>query len=236
MSRLAVIVLVAVLAGPAAAAAPGPARPLDPQELTKAFFRTVFGLEYGAGQPDAYRVKRYSGWVRFHVSDLSGQRRGPAARAFLRRLPREIANLRAQVVPREEDANFRVFLVREADFEAVVSRELSADARAMNARCLVGVSTQEGRITRSTAVIVADDDYLFRRCLVEEVLQGLGPMNDDDRLTESVFNDTSVHARFTAFDRALLNILYHPAVRPGMTGTQVHRVLPGALYDLGLSQ
>lgn len=225
-------VLVLALAPQRAAAAP--ADGVSARALTDAFFRTVFGLEYGLSHPDAYRVKRFVRPVAFHVSDLSGLGRRAQAHLFLRRLPQEIAHLDSAVVAREAEANFRIFLVREGDFHTVVANELRADARAMNARCLVGVTTETGRITSATAVIVADDDYLFRRCLVEEVLQGLGPMNDSDDLVHSVFNDRSDHDHFTAFDRALLNLLYHPAIEPGMTGAQAQRALPAALFDLGL--
>lgn len=220
-----------------ALAAPAAARSRTPNAsaVTDAFFRTVFGLEYGVNHPDAYRVKRFNGPISFYVADLSGQNRRPAAHLFLRRLPREIAHLDARVVARAGEANYRIFLVRQSDFATVVADELRADARAMNARCLVGVTTDGGRITHATAVIVADDDYLFNRCLVEEVLQGLGPMNDSDALPDSVFNDTSRHAHFTSFDRALLNVLYHPAIRPGMTGAQAQAALPVALRDVGLN-
>ena len=228
--------LAVALTGSAAAAAAEPSRQIDAQSLSHAFFRTVFGLEYGGGQADAFKVKRYAGPVRFYVDDKSTAHRSREARTFLRSLPSRIGNLRATVVDRRQDANFRVILVDAASFSAVVSSELKADAIAMNARCLVGVTTRSGRIERSTAVIVADDDFLFHRCLVEEVLQGLGPMNDDASLSESVFNDTSKHRRFTEFDQALMNVLYHPMIRPGMSGTEVHRTLPRVLHDLGYSR
>ncbi|MEM8663601.1 MAG: DUF2927 domain-containing protein [Pseudomonadota bacterium] len=198
------------------------------------FFKTVFGLEYG-GHADAQKVKRFASPVRFHVSDRSGRNRLPAARRFLATLPRRIKHFSAVEVLAAERANFRIVVVREADFASVVARELKADALAMNARCIVGVTTRDGRIQHSVAIIVGDDDYLFARCLVEEVLQGLGPMNDSRELPDSVFNDESKHARFTAFDAAILNVLYHPAIRPGMTGSQAQRVLPTALRDLGYS-
>lgn len=237
MHRLLVILLlVAAAAGTALASGrPAPAPDVDPERLTHAFFRTVFGLEYGA-HVDAHRVKRYTGPVLFHVADHTGGLREADARAFLETLPRRIANLDARVVEDAREANFRVVLVPEALFAHVVSSELKADALAMNARCLVGVSTLDGRIRRSTAVIVADDDFLFARCLVEEVLQGLGPMNDDESLAESVFNDTSRHAHFTAFDEALMNVLYHPLIRPGMSGSEAHRALPKVLHDLGYAR
>ena len=76
-------------------------------------------------------------------------------------------------------------------------------------------------------MIVADEgDFLFHRCMVEEILQGLGPVNDDRSLDESVFNDRSRHATFTGFDRHILNMLYHPLIEPGMTKLEVARVLP----------
>lgn len=225
------LVVCAVVAGFSPVAASG-AHP--PDRLARAFLSVVFGLEYSSRHNDSQRVKKYVGQVRFHVTDLSSSRRAGEAEAFLRTLPHRIRHLRSTVVARSEQANFKVFLVDRAAFNRVVMDELKADAIAMGARCIVGVKTRRGRILGSTAVIVADDDYLFRRCLVEEVLQGLGPMNDSVALDESVFNDASRHATFTAFDEALLNMLYHPAIRPGMTGTEVQRTLPRVLADLGL--
>lgn len=225
------IAILLVAAGLASAAAPAGAT--TSEQLSRAFFRVVFGLEYDGQHVDAQRVKKYVRPVRFHVTDLSSTQRAAEVERFLHALPHMIRNFRATVVRQSSLANFRVLLVDRADFQAVVERQMQADAVAMGARCLVGVTTDDGKITTSTAVIIADDDYLFRRCMVEEVLQGLGPMNDDSALAESVFNDTSKHADFTPFDQALLNMLYHPAIRPGMTGTQVQRALPAVMQDLG---
>lgn len=88
------------------------------------------------------------------------------------------------------------------------------------------VSDSSG-ISQSAAVIVSDEgDFLFRRCMVEEILQGLGPMNDDSSLSHSVFNDKSRHSRFTSFDRMLLNMLYDPRIKPGMRPDEVRPMLP----------
>jgi len=231
-----VVVLVAAAAGSALAGGqPGSVLQVDPERVTHAFFRTVFGLEYGT-HVDAHRVKRYTGPVRFHIADHTGGLREADARAFLETLPDRVRHLDTRVVDDPDEANFRVVLVPEAKFAGVVARELRADAVAMNARCLVGVSTLDGRIQRSTAVIVADDDFLFARCLVEEVLQGLGPMNDHESLVDSVFNDASRHVHFTAFDQALMNVLYHPLIRPGMTGSEAHKAMPRVLHDLGYTR
>ncbi|MEM8663915.1 MAG: DUF2927 domain-containing protein [Pseudomonadota bacterium] len=200
-------------------------------ELARGFFLTVFGLEFG-GHPDADRVKRYESEVRFFVDDRSGKGRAREALSFVRSLPREIAHFDSRVVTSPADANFRILIVRQRDFARTVRRELFADAVAMNARCLVGVTARGGKIERSVAVIVGDSDRLFRRCLVEETLQGLGPMNDNPELSRSVFNDSSTHAHFTAFDKALMNLLYHPSLSAGMTGADASVALPEAMEDV----
>jgi hypothetical protein len=173
--------------------------------------------------------------VRFHIDDRSDAgRRGEVLR-FVRSLPGKIAGLNVTVVERAEAANFRVFIVDRADYSAVVAEEIYDRPSSAFApgKCLVRVVSGRNGITRSDAVIVADEgDFLFRRCMAEEILQGLGPANDDAALAESVFNDASRHASFTRFDRYLLNMLYHPAIEPGMTKMQVQRVLPEVLAEV----
>ena len=92
---------------------------------------------------------------------------------------------------------------------------------------MVRVVSDSSGISQSAAVIVSDEgDFLFRRCMVEEILQGLGPMNDDPSLSHSVFNDKSRHSRFTSFDRMLLNMLYDSRIKPGMRPDVVRPMLP----------
>ena len=204
-----------------------------PDQLRDGFFKVVFGLEYGRGHGDSQRVKKFTETVRFHVVNLAHENRSAAVHAFVTSLPEKVSGFRSVLARDRETANFTIFLVDRIDFSRVVSRELRADAVAMGARCLVGVRTRNGRILSSTAVIVVDDPYLFQRCMVEEILQGLGPMNDNSTLSESVFNDSSRHTDFTSFDLALMRMLYHPAIRPGMTGSEVHQLLPQVFVDLG---
>ena len=94
------------------------------------------------------------------------------------------------------------------------------------------VSSPRG-IRSSAAVIVSDEGrFLFERCMTEEILQGLGPLNDDQSLSHSVFNDSSRLARFTRHDRAIVKMLYHSDIRPGMTRAEVNAVLPGVIGDI----
>lgn len=206
-----------------------PARAFTDSELIDGFERTVFGSEYRSFGWQSYVVKKYSGPVHVFVDDRSSDRRGGEVADFVRELPRLIAGLDIRLVSSPQEANYRIFVVDRAAYRDVVIGEIYGRPSSSFApgRCLVRVVSTSSGISRSDAVIVADEgEFLFRRCMVEEVLQGLGPVNDDSSLSESVFNDGSKHSTFTSFDRHILNMLYSPLIEPGMTRMEVARVLP----------
>ena len=67
-------------------------------------------------------------------------------------------------------------------------------------------------------IIVADaGDFVFYDCVYEELLQSLGPINDDTTVPWTMFNDDVQMGFFDVYDQYLLNILYDPRIRPGMT-------------------
>jgi hypothetical protein len=206
-----------------------PGRAFSDAELIDGFMRTVFGSEHPSWGLQSGIVKKYTKPVHVYVDDRSASGRGPEVAAFVRSLPRLIRGLRVRLVANPKDANYRVFVIDRADYRRIVSREvygLTASTYAPG-KCLVRLVSSSSGISRSDAVIVADEgDFLFQRCMVEEVLQGLGPANDDDTLGKSVFNDRSQHAEFTSFDRHILNMLYHPLVRAGMNRREAREVLP----------
>ena len=68
--------------------------------------------------------------------------------------------------------------------------------------------------------------------MTEEILQGLGPLNDDSTLKYSVFNDQSRISKFTKHDRYLMNMLYHPSIKPGMRESDVMEIMPQVLADV----
>lgn len=202
-------------------------------ELLTGFEKTVFGLEYRAWSWQPYTVKKYTTPVRFSVHNLAQTDRRPVVNGFIREINRKIRGLNARMASSPGEANFEVFVVDRHQYADVIRRDIYRDAKAdAPGRCLVRVVSGKDGIKRSSAVIVSDEgEFLFRRCLVEEVLQGLGPMNDDKALTHSVFNDTSRHSRFTVFDQVLLNMLYDARVKPGMSFQQIQTILPIVARD-----
>jgi hypothetical protein len=206
-----------------------PAAAYTDAELIDGFNRTVFGSEYASFGWQSSLVKKFTGPVLVYVDDRSGSRRGAEVARFIRSLPRLIAGLEVYVVDRAEAANYRIFVLDRAYYRDVVTSEIYGRPSSTFApgKCLVRVISNRNGIERSDAAIVADEgEFLFQRCMVEEILQGLGPVNDDPALAESVFNDESAASSFTSFDRHILNMLYHPLIQPGMTKAEVRRVLP----------
>jgi hypothetical protein len=212
-----------------------PVRAFSDADLIDGFMRTVFGSEYPTWGRQAGVVKKFAKTVRVYIDDRSTTRRGGEVAAFVRTLPRLIDGLKIGVVADPTAANYRIFVLDRRDYASVVSREVYGRSASTYApgKCVVRVVSAGAGISRSDAAIVANEgDFLFHRCLVEEVLQGLGPLNDDATLSESVFNDRSRHASFTSFDRHILNMLYHPAIRPGMNMDQVREVLPAVAAEV----
>ncbi|MBS0125590.1 DUF2927 domain-containing protein [Thetidibacter halocola] len=71
------------------------------------------------------------------------------------------------------------------------------------------------------ALIRAEHPELLRRsCIHEEIAQGMGLGNDDPRARPSIFNDDDEFALLTRHDEMLLEILYDPRLRPGMSASE----------------
>ena len=73
------------------------------------------------------------------------------------------------------------------------------------------------------------DDLSFFDCAYEELLQALGPINDDSTVPWTMFNDNVQMGFFDVYDQYILNIVYDPRVRSGMTRQQVKELLPEIL-------
>lgn len=71
---------------------------------------------------------------------------------------------------------------------------------------------------KAVALIRTEQPELMRQsCIHEELAQGLGLGNDSAMARPSIFNDDEEFAYLTSHDEDLLSLLYHPALRPGMS-------------------
>jgi len=209
------------------------ARAASDAEVIRGFNLTVFGAEYSPLGLQSNYVRKFNGPVRFYIQNLATRDRTADVRSFILSLNRLIAGLKVELAPSPARANFIVYLVDRKDYVATVRDKIYRRQTASTpGKCLVRSVFSRSGISRSDAVIVTDEgESLFKRCRAEEILQGLGPLNEHPSLSESMFNDRTRHTSFTRFDRLILNMLYDKRIRNGATPESVQPLLPAVLRD-----
>ena len=207
-------------------------------EIIDGFFRIVFGAEFQvAGRVD--RIRKYEMPVRVHVDNRAKPDRRKQVADVVEDIRSKVQHLDIAMAESRADANVVVTLVRDRDIEKTIrqfyGREQAAKiVKSLEPQCLSGFRKDElFRIQHSDVIVVVDaGEFIFRDCIYEELLQALGPINDDDDLPSTMFNDEVQMGFFDIYDQYLLNILYDPRIRAGMTKEQVKELLPQVLPDV----
>ena len=203
-------------------------------EIREGFFKIAFGAELQLDKP-AGRVRKFDEPVRIFVETASADRRNELAHV--------VADIRARVNHLDIDvtndrraANLVVRLVPERKLKTTIRALYGNDKakriqQALNPECLSGIGKDERfRIRRAEAILPTDaGDFTFYDCAYEELLQALGAINDDASVPWTMFNDDVQMGFFDVYDQYLLNILYDPRIKPGMTKDEVDAVLPDIL-------
>jgi hypothetical protein len=206
-------------------------------EIVHGFFKVAFGAEYHlAGRVD--RIRRYGGPVRVFAQGARRNRKAQIS-TIVADIAAKVQHLDIAMAPSLEAANVTVNLVRDRDLARTLTASYGA-ARAKEIRasldpqCLSGFRKNEAyEIEHSDVILTIDNgDFVFLDCAYEELLQSLGPINDTDKVPWTMFNDDVQMGFFDVYDQYILNILYHPLVRPGMTVPKVRAVLPEVLADV----
>lgn len=207
-------------------------------EIVDGFFKLTLGAEFRvSGSAD--RIRKYDGPVRVFVDNRARPDRRVQVAAAIADIGRRIRHLDIATTSRRKDANVVVTLVRDRDLAATIRSFYGLDRarriqRSLEPQCLSGFRRDDSfRIVHSDVIIVADaGEFIFYDCVYEELLQALGPINDDATVPWTMFNDNVDMGFFGVYDQYILNILYDPRIRPGMTREEVQSVLPAVLPDV----
>ena len=138
-----------------------------------------------------------------------------------------------------DDANVLVKLVRDRDLYRTIATFYGNDRAkeirsSLDPQCLSGFRKNERfEIEHSDVILTVDNgDFVFFDCAYEELLQSLGPINDTASVPWTMFNDNVSMGYFDVYDQYLLNLLYDPRIKAGMTVQEVRAVLPDVLADV----
>ena len=205
-------------------------------EIVDGFLKTAFGAEYHlAGRVD--RIRKYELPVRV-FADGRADRKAQIARVVTD-IARRVQHLNIAMSETSDDANVLVKLVRDRDLYRTISTFYGIDRAkeirsSLDPQCLSGFRKNEAfEIEHSDVILTVDNgDFIFLDCAYEELLQSLGPINDTSSVPWTMFNDNVQMGYFDVFDQYILNILYDPRIKAGMTVQDVNAVMPQVLADV----
>ena len=204
-------------------------------EIKDGFFKTAF---HGEQQFDRRvdRIRKFDEPVRIFVDNRGSPDRSAEITRIVADISGRIDHLDLALTDDRKKANLLVMLVPERKFaQTIRSRYGEAEAkqiqRALRPQCLSGIGKDRSfRIRRAEVILPVDaDEFTFYDCAYEELLQGLGLINDDNSVPWTMFNDDVQMGFFDVYDQYLVNTLYDPRIRPGMTKDQVDKLLPDVL-------
>jgi hypothetical protein len=204
-------------------------------EIKEGFFKIAFNAEFQVGAP-ADRVRKFDEPVRIFVESKGLPDRRSEIATIVADIRSLVNHLDVAVTDDRRAANFVVRLVPERDLKRTI-RSLYGNGRAaqiqrsLSPECLSGIGKdKQFRIRRAEVILPVDaGDFTFYDCAYEELLQALGAINDDRSIPWTMFNDDVQMGFFDVYDQYLLNILYDPRIRPGMTKDEVNALLPEVL-------
>ena len=204
-------------------------------EIKEGFFKTAFHAELQFDRR-LERIRKFDEPVRVFVDSRGTPDRRAEIASIIADIHARVDHLDLAMTNDRQAANFVVTLVQSRDLAPTIRAHFGPDKakriqQSLHPQCLSGIGKDQSfRIRRAEAILPVDaGEFAFYDCAYEELLQGLGVINDDDLVPWTMFNDNVQMGFFDVYDQYLLNILYDPRVRPGMTKGDVAKLLPDVL-------
>jgi Protein of unknown function (DUF2927) len=207
-------------------------------EIADGFLKTAFGAEYHlAGRVD--RIRKYDAPVRVFADGVNRADRKAQLAKVVADIAARVRHLDIAMADSGDGANVVVKLVRDRDLYRTISTFYGSDRareirNSLDPQCLSGFRKNDKyEIEHSDVILTVDNgDFIFLDCAYEELLQSLGPINDTNSIPWTMFNDSVQMGFFDVYDQYILNILYDPRIKAGMTVAEVNAVLPQVLADV----
>jgi hypothetical protein len=204
-------------------------------EILDGFRKVAFKAELQFAQPDG-RIRKFDEPVRVFVVGRGEPGRRAAIAGVVTDIKAHVAHLDIAITHNRRLANLIVMLVPQRELKQTIRARYGNERakkieQALSPQCLSGIAKDARyRIRRAEVLLPVDaEEFGFYDCAYEELLQALGPINDDASVPWTMFNDDVQMGFFDVYDQYLLNILYDPRVRPGMTKAEFAQIAPDVI-------
>jgi hypothetical protein len=171
-------------------------------EITKGFLKIAFAAEMQVGRR-AERIRNLPEPRVYVVNRGMPDRRGEVA-AVVADIRAHVNHLDLAMTDDRRSANVVVTLVHTRDFKRTVRSVFGGERaaqieRVLSPQCLCGFARDRRyRISLAEVILAVDaGEFMFYDCAYEELLQALGPINDDSSVPWTMFNDTCKWASLT---------------------------------------
>ncbi|MCB1800055.1 MAG: DUF2927 domain-containing protein [Gammaproteobacteria bacterium] len=202
-------------------APPGTAHWQDTRYIERGFFDIALNGEHEWISPVVRKwVQPLKVWLYSEAGDALQQQW--LLSAHLQQLS-AITGLPVTFVSDRSTANVRILFVGDRDPNRAAARALSRNGYLQFKRNIcVGQfrSNRRAEIVRGTVVIPVERAELLGKlvpCVIEEVTQMLGLLNDSRYFHPTIFSDITDNEQLTGFDVLLLKLLYLPELAAGMS-------------------
>jgi len=204
-------------------------------EIKDGFLKTAFHAELQFDRRGE-RIRKFDEPVRVFVISRGAPDRRAEIATIIADIRAHVDHLDLALTDDRQAANFVVTLVQGRDLARTIRARYGADKakqiqQSLHPQCLSGIGKDQSfRIRRAEVILPVDaGEFAFYDCAYEELLQALGVINDDSSVPWTMFNDNVQMGFFDVYDQYLLNILYDPRIRPGMSKGDLDKLLPEVL-------
>lgn len=209
---------------------------LEPAFVQQAFVDVALKREYAPGDWQLVKWQQpIKLWVEHKVADQALH--NELLDAHISDLSRITGHSIERVSVRAQ-ANVIWIFTRESLWREDVKKELGAGSlkHMHGAICKAGykLNPQNGSIASAAIIIPVDqarEHGKLLACIVEEITQIMGLPNDAKSAFPSIFNDETPEDLLSPLDVVLLQLLYEPELKPGMTVSQVTPLLSAKIQE-----
>lgn len=202
--------------------------------IKKAFFEIAYKNEYRKGPSN---LKRWNKNIQYKVDYFKFPAVFEVAEDLIDDHFKDLSDITAlSIFKADKNPNFRIVLTKRAHYKEAIAKYTKTKIKNIDteSNCLLSIKHRHYELVEATVIIPVDHAMrygLLPACIVEELSQAMGLLNDSDWVNPSVANDKSVLDLLTGLDYLMLKILYDKRLEVGMNVEKSSAIVDEILLD-----